>query len=143
MLSDETLAEPRVAAGSEARLTGACPIVPVRRVDRTVAFYTDVLGFDLLDRNAGGTFAYVGRGGAGVMLLDLHDAKALQATGAFMSAYLWVEDVVAYYDEIRPALSRLPENRVQPLFEKADGRHEFHVRDPDGFLLFFGEARAR
>lgn len=122
------------------RLAGVAPIVPVRRVSRTTDFYTQVLGFTLCDRNAEGTFAYLAREGAGVMLLDLKDASALKATAEFLSAYFWVEGLEAYYHSIRPMLDRLPENRIQPLFRKPDGRAEFHVRDPDGFLLFFGEA---
>lgn len=125
---------------SRVRLTGAVPIVPVRRVARTVDFYTQVLGFTLEDRNAEATFAYLRRDEAGVMLLDLKDPQALKATAAYLSAYFWVSDVEGYYDSIRPMLERLPETRVQPLFQKPDGRAEFHVRDPDGFLLFFGEA---
>ncbi|MEO1600451.1 MAG: VOC family protein [Pseudomonadota bacterium] len=129
-----------VVDATAARLTGVVPIVPVRRVARTIDFYTKVLGFTLADRNIEGTFAYLTRDGAGVMLLDLKDVKALQATSSYLSSYIWVDGVEAYYASIRPMLDRLPEGRLQPLFHKPDGRAEFHVRDPDGFLLFFGEA---
>ncbi|MGF1447500.1 MAG: VOC family protein [Pikeienuella sp.] len=126
-----------------ARLLGAAPIVPVRRVAKTVAFYTEVLRFDLADRNTDCTYAYLRRGGAGVILLDLGDAQALRAVADYFSAYFWVDGVASYYAEIAPQLQRLGERRVRPLFEKPDGRREFHVRDPDGFLLFFGEALGR
>mgnify|MGYP006278024899 FL=1 len=128
--------------GAAARLSGATPIVPVRRVERSVAFYERVLGFGLRERNAEGSFAVLARGGASVMLLDLGDPAALQATAHYLSAYFWVEGVASYYAEIRPQLDRLGERRVNALFTKPDGRQEFHVRDPDGFLLFFGEALA-
>jgi catechol 2,3-dioxygenase-like lactoylglutathione lyase family enzyme len=121
-------------------LRGIAPIVPVRRVQRTVDFYTQILGFELVDRNAEMTYAYVRRGETGLMLLDLKDSRAVQATASYLSAYVWVRDVTALWAELAPRLARLPENRVTPLFEKAGGRKEFHVRDPDGFLLFFGEA---
>ena len=132
--------EETAAAG--ARLRGVSPIVPVRRVAKTCAFYTEVLGFTLRERNAENSFALLARGEASVILLDLDDARALRATADYFSAYFWVEDVAAYYAEIAPQLARLGERRVQPLFAKPDGRQEFHVRDPDGFLLFFGEAPA-
>lgn len=128
---------------SRARIQGVAPIVPVRRVARTVDFYTQVLGFSVVDRNSEGSFAYLQREGAGVMLLDLKDVQALKATAEYLSAYFWVTDVEDYYESVRPMLDRLPESRVQPLFRKPDGRAEFHVRDPDGFLLFFGEALER
>lgn len=139
MVSGQTVLDRQPAGSAGARIVGACPIVPVRKVDRSVAFYREVLGFDLIDRNREGTFAHVGREGAGVMLLDLSDAQALKATSGYMSAYFWVENLPAYFAAVRPALDRLPQNRVQPLFEKPDGRHEFRVSDPDGFMLFFGE----
>lgn len=126
--------------GAAVRLRSATPIVPVRRVSRSIGFYTDVLGFRLADRNAEGTFAFLTRGDASVMLLDLGDPKSVMATAHYLSAYYWVENVAGYYAAIRPQLDRLPASRVNPLFTKPDGRQEFHVRDPDGFLIFFGEA---
>lgn len=136
----EAILEPGARAAAGVRLRGASPIVPVRRVDKTAAFYTDILGFRIREANAEGTFAYVARGEAGVILLDLGDAKALRAVADYFSVYIWVEGVAAYYAEIAPKLAGLGERRVQPLFAKPDGRQEFHVRDPDGCLLFFGEA---
>lgn len=123
-----------------AELRSANPIVPVRRVARSAAFYTDVLGFELRERNPEGTFAHLTRGGAGVILLDLGDAQALRAVSDYFSCYFWVRDVGAYFREIRPQLDKLGERRVRPIFTKPDGRQEFHVSDPDGFMLFFGEA---
>lgn len=124
------------------RLAGASPIVPVRRVFASLPFYQEVLGFALADRDADGTYALLRRDGTSLILLDLGDVKALRATAAYLSAYVWVEDAGVYWHEIRPQLDRLPPNRVNPLFAKPDGRHEFQVRDPDGFLLFFGDAFA-
>ncbi len=124
---------------TQTRLRSVAPIIPVRRVDRAVEFYVGLLGFQLADRNAEMTFAHVVRDGVGLMLLDLHDAKALRATADYLSAYIWVEDPAVLWEELRPKLERLGPGRVQPLFVKPDGRREFHVRDPDGCLLFFGE----
>ena len=124
-------------------LRGIAPIVPARRVTRSVEFYTQVLGFTLAERNTEMTFAHVERDGTGLILLDLADAKAVQATGHYLSAYVFVDGVERLWDEVAPRLEQLPVNRVTPLFTKPDGRREFHVRDPDGFLLFFGEKPGR
>ena len=139
-----TQEETRAGAGVLGRtgLRGIAPIVPVRRVDRSVAFYTELLGFRLADSNAEMTFAHVERDGTELMLLDLADAAALRATAHYLSAYVFVAGIDGLWDELGPRLARLPANRVTPLFAKPDGRREFHVRDPDGFLLFFGEAAA-
>jgi len=123
----------------QANLRGVTPIVPVRRVARSLGFYQEVLGFTLIERNAEGTFATVERDGVSLMLLDLDDYRAVKATAEFLSAYFWVDDVDRLYAEMAPALRRLPDKRFTGVFEKPDGRREFHVTDPDGFLLFFGE----
>ena len=102
-------------------------------------FYTRTLRFTLRERDEAGTFAYIERDGAGLMLLDLDDYRAVKATHDYLSAYFWVEGIQALYDEVMPRLAQLPDKRFQPLFTKPDGRREFHVTDPDGFLLFFGE----
>jgi catechol 2,3-dioxygenase-like lactoylglutathione lyase family enzyme len=120
-------------------LLGIAPIVPVRRVARSIDFYAQVLGFSVRERDARGTFAYVERGGVGLMLLDLDDYRSAKATSEYFSSYVWVADVDALHAELAPALERLPEGRWTPVRTKPDGRREFHVTDPDGFLLFFGE----
>lgn len=122
-----------------ARLEAVVPIVPVRRVSKSLEFYTKTLRFTLRERDAAGTFAYIDRDGAGLMLLDLDDYRAVKATHDYLSAYFWVIGIQEFYDEVMPRLQRLPDKRFQPLFTKPDGRREFHVTDPDGFLLFFGE----
>ena len=40
------------------------------------------------------------------------------------------------------ALETLPEDRVRAPFDQPYGMREFHVKDPDGCLLLFGEAKA-
>lgn len=124
-------------------LKGVAPIVPVRRVARTVGFYTEVLGFDLVDRDRAMTYAYVRRGEAGFILLDLGEPEAVRAAAHYQSAYVWVEGIEGLWTALEPRLSRLPAGRVRPLFAREDGRREFHVRDPDGVLLFFGEPPRR
>ena len=121
-----------------AALRGAAPIIPVRRVARSCAFYTEVLGFALAARNREGTFAHVRRGPAELMLLQLDEPRAMQATSHYLSVYVWAEDVDALWHEVEPRLSGIPADRVAPIFTRPDGRREFHLRDPDGCLLFFG-----
>ena len=106
------------------RIEAALPIVPVRDVAATVAFYTDILGFEARLVTDDGAFAVVGLDGAGIQLLKTDDAQAL---------------LDAFYEELRPKLDTLPPGRVRPPFDQPYGMREFHVKDPDGCLLFFGE----
>ena len=120
-----------------ARLEGIAPIVAVRDVATSLPFYTEVLGFDL--RTAGEQYALVARDEAAVVLTGGADAAALEATANNVSAYVWVEDLAALWTSLEPALAALPEGRVRPPFDQPYGMREFHVKDPDGFLLLFGE----
>ncbi len=120
-------------------LEGIAPIVPVRDVAVSTAFYTDVLGFDLRTGSEDGSFALLARGEAGLILLP-GDEAALKATAANICAYIWVSDLMALWYELKPRLDPLPEGRVRAPFEQSYGMREFHVKDPDGFLIFFGQS---
>lgn len=121
------------------RIAAALPIVPVRDVAATVAFYTAVLGFEARLVTNDNTFAVVGLDGAGIQLLKSDDPQALKATANNISIYLPVTGLDALYEKLRPKLETLPAGRVRPPFDQPYGMREFHVKDPDGCLLFFGE----
>ena len=120
-------------------LAGISPIVPVRDVRATVAFYRDTLGFDVRREMDDGSFALVARDAAGVSLVRAADDTALVATRTNISAFIWVEDVDGLWSELSHKLNELPEGRVRAPFTQDYGMREFHVKDPDGFLIFFGE----
>ncbi len=122
-----------------ARLHGISPIVPVSNIEATIAFYTETLGWTLR-AHAPGVHGLVKRDEAAVTLVKAADAQALKATHTNISAYVWVQDVDALWDELQPKLSELPDGRVRAPFNQDYGMREFHVKDPDGFLIFFGEA---
>ena len=121
-------------------IENAATIVPVRDVAATVDFYVHVLGFERRFVADDGGFAIVAQGQAMVQLLATDDSQALRATANNTSIYLWVRGLDALYEQMRPKLESLPEGRLRPPFDQPYGMREFHVKDPDGCLLFFGEA---
>lgn len=121
------------------RLEGISPIVPVADEAASIRFYVDVLGFELRHHDAEKGYALLARDAAGLTLLGGADAAALHATATNISAYIWVKDLAALWDELAPKLNTLPEGRLRAPFVQAYGMREFHVKDPDGFLIFFGE----
>lgn len=122
-----------------APLTGIAPIVPVQNVAASLRFYVDRLGFDAIQSNPDQSAALVEREAVRLMLLRVGQKRALEATREYLSAYVWTADVDALYAELAPALADLPDYRVRPPFTQPYGTREFHVKDPDGFLLFFAE----
>lgn len=109
----------------------------VRDMAAMAAFYTDVLGFRLLDDRsyASGTRMLVLQGGATRIKLNRPDpAPTTPSPGgahrdAFGYRYLtvWIVDAQAAYDE----LAARGEDLAGPVRESPAGRL-FFVRDPDG-----------
>ena len=121
------------------RVESAEIIVPVRDVARSVAFYRDVLDFavELLSEPDG--FAVVRKPPAAFQLLQTDETAALEATRTNISVYFRVTGLDAVYAGLADRLKALPEGRVRPPFDQPYGMREFHVKDPDGCLIFFGE----
>lgn len=117
----------------------AVAIVPVRDVEASVAFYRDTLGFEVRFVSDDKGFGTVVHGEAALHLLRTDDAGALKATANNISVYLWVKGVDALYAQLQGKLDGLPEGRVRAPFDQPYAMREFHVKDPDGCLLFFGE----
>lgn len=121
-------------------IESAMTIVPVRDVRASIAFYADILGFETRFLADDGDFAMVMSGPSfGLQLLACDDPEALKATANNIAVYFHVKDLDQLYDGMKTKLECLPEGRLRPPFDQSYGMREFHVKDPDGCLLFFGE----
>tara|TARA_R110000787_G_scaffold134182_4_gene246573 strand:+ start:1461 stop:1919 length:459 start_codon:yes stop_codon:yes gene_type:complete len=142
----------------EPAIEDAVAIVPVRDIEATVDFYADVLGFErrfIADDKSFAivihgeaaihfiaddkSFAIVIHGEAAIHFVACDDDDALRATANNISIYLWVRSLDALYEKLQPSLAALPQGRVRPPFDQPYGMREFHIKDPDGCLLLFGE----
>lgn len=124
---------------SEPIIEDAVAIVPVRDVEASVDFYADTLGFERRFVSDDKSFAIVVHGDAALHFLRTEDDAALKATANNIAVYLWVKGVDDLYAAYKPKLDALDEGRVRAPFTQPYGMREFHVKDPDGCLLFFGE----
>ena len=120
-------------------IESAAAIVPVRDITQSVVFYTEVLSFAAPFVADDRSFAIVQRGGAALHLLATEDEAALHATATNIAIYIWVRGLDDLWRELKPELKALPEGRVRAPFRQDYGVREFHVKDPDGCLLFFAE----
>ena len=117
----------------------AVAIIPVRDVTSTMDFYADVLGFERRFVSDDASFAIAVHGAAAIHFVATDDRAALEATANNMSVYLWVRSLDQLYADLKPRLDQLGTGRVRAPFDQAYGMREFHVKDPDGCLLLFGE----
>lgn len=117
----------------------AVAIVPVRDVHRAMDFYTGTLGFERRLITDDAVFAIAVHGEAAVHFLKTDDPAALAATAHHISIYLWVNGLDRLFEQLRPALQHLEPERWREPFDQPYGMREFHIKDPDGCLLMFGQ----
>ena len=128
------MARPEIASVS--------PFFIVDDFGRASTFYRDQLGFTITFREPEHEpfFGIVNRGGAMLLLKDVGVApvpNCRRDAAARWDAYFFVPDPDALAAEYA---SRLVEFSA-PLQDTADGLRGFELRDPDGYVLFFGRPR--
>ena len=121
-------------------VVAAGAIVPVKDLRRTHAFYADVLGFLGAEPEEGEIFLTMRRDRALIHFIETDDETVLATTATNMSNHIWLADLDAFHASIAGELEKLPPGRARPPFEQPYGQREFHVKDPDGFLMFFSQA---
>ena len=128
---------------SRANLGAVSPCFIVSNVDRTITFYCDKLGFEERFREpaADPFFAIVGRDRAQLFVKAEKDVlpQPNHTRHEFMrlDAFVYVEDP----DALAAELSGRGVDLSAPLKDTSDGLRGFEIRDPDGYMLFFGRPR--
>ena len=119
------------------------PNLLVANVERSLAFYVDVLGFSrgmTVPEQSPFVFASVTSGGVEIFVNDAGTAakeypsfagKPLGATGTM---YIEVEGVDALHDRVR---SRV--RVTMPIATQFYGMREFAIEDPDGYVITFAQ----
>lgn len=110
------------------------PILYTKNVKETVAFYTDVLGFECIGDNEDWTWAALARDGIEIMLSYPNEHLPFEKplfTGSF---YINVEDVDAIWNELKDKT-----NICYPVETFDYGMREFAIYDNNGYLLQFGK----
>jgi lactoylglutathione lyase len=122
------------------------PNLLVANVERSLAFYVDVLGFErgmTVPEQAPFVFASVTSGPVEIFFNDAAGAvkeypslagKPLGATGTM---FIEVEGVDALHDRIKPRVTI-----VMPLVTQWYGTREFAIADPDGYVITFAQPSA-
>ncbi len=109
------------------------PVLPVTDVERSIAHYTEKLGFALdFTWEEPPTYGSVQRDGFAIHLARRGDGQSIQR----VCLYICVDDVDGYFESCRAAGVRI-------LHEVADqpyGMREFDIEDPDGHVLCFGQS---
>jgi catechol 2,3-dioxygenase-like lactoylglutathione lyase family enzyme len=119
------------------RFKKVVPVLKSSDMQRSVDFYTGVLGFALQWRAPGD-------GGDEHCMLRLGDADLMLSTGGHLGGqpcftgalYFGMEGVDAYHAGVKDNV-----DLVWPLEDMEYRQREFGLRDPDGYTLAFAEER--
>lgn len=119
---------------------GISPFFIVSNVEQTLAFYRDKLGFETRfqqpDRDP--FFAILGRDGAQLFVKSQKDI-APQPNSSRHPFLRW--DAYVYAPDPDALAAEFADRGVafsEPLKDTHDGLRGFELRDPDGYVLFFG-----
>jgi lactoylglutathione lyase len=119
------------------------PNLVVSNVERSVAFYRDMLGFTLTATVPDASpfvFAIVQSGGVELFLnapepaIAEYPAFKDRPIGGTLTLYVEVHGIRSLYETLRSSVPM-----VTGLEKKFYGVTEFVIQDPDGYLLTFGE----
>lgn len=112
------------------KLTRLIPMLPVRSMPASVAFYGK-LGFEVENRNDGWGWAML-RFDECRLMVD----QSINRGGSSRDSviYLYPDDVAAYHRRLRDNGIELPD-----LDHTFYGHHEFRLDDPDGNRLWIGK----
>jgi len=117
---------------------GVAPVLAVPDVEKTTAYYCNVLGFSLIGV-VGEPAAYgmVARDG-----FHLHFGRSpegkIHKNDNFRSdlfdVIFWIPEINAYFEEVKSRGAEI----VQPIVQRQYGR-EFRIRDCDGHVILIGD----
>ncbi len=121
------------------------PELIVSNIDKSVEFYTRVLGFSVMFDRPEERFAYLDRQGAQLMLEQPTDRAFLLGDlqfpyGRGVNLQIEADDLPALYERVVAAGSRLTlrlEEKWYRVGNEEVGQQQFVVVDPDGYLLRF------
>jgi catechol 2,3-dioxygenase-like lactoylglutathione lyase family enzyme len=127
-----------VVGGRNAVFRFSVPVLRVRDVGATIAWYQRHLGFssEPFPVNAPHEFAIIERDGVQLLVRrDVHTAHVTRRSHSGWDLYIWVDGVDLARLEESFAQSR---EIVRPLSPMGESVAELEVRDPDGYVLCIG-----
>lgn len=114
------------------------PMLAAEDMDATLAFYRKVLGFVPTLETA--EYAIMERDGQTIHFMKAASEEVMTSVRGHTEIYIEVSGIAALWKHVRNFKERY---RVRDLFERKYGMTEFHIEDPNGCLVFVGEATAK
>ena len=114
------------------------PKVVTGDMEGTVAFYCEVLGFTPELKTP--EYSVLARDGQAIHFGTAASAEISKIVGEHTEMYMEVRGIKALWEHVKQYKNRY---RIRDLFEREYGMTEFHIQDPNGFIVFVGEPTAQ
>ena len=124
-------------------LQAISPSFIVSDVDQTIAFYRDMLGFEVRFQEPAQDpfFAIIGRDGAQIFIKAERGISPVPNSTRHphlrLDAFVYAADP----DAVAADFAARGASFSVPPMDTHDGLRGFEIRDPDGYVLFFGRPR--
>ena len=113
------------------------PMLAVADMEKTLAFYQDMLGFVPTMKSA--EYAIVARDGQIIHFMKAASEEVMKRLRGHVEIYIEVRGIRGMWDQVKSFKIRY---KIRDLFERDYGMTEFHIEDPNGYLIFVGEPTA-
>jgi catechol 2,3-dioxygenase-like lactoylglutathione lyase family enzyme len=110
------------------------PMLAVAYMDETLAFYRDVLGFEIGMQSS--EYSIVSRDGATIHLMKAADDTVMTCVRGHTEIYIEVDDLSTLWSHVEPMKDRY---KIRGLVDQSYGMTEFHINDPNDCLVFIGQ----
>ncbi len=110
-------------------------MLPVADMDATLDFYVEVLRFNVaLDAP---DYSIIDCDGATIHLVKAASSEILAAVKGKLEIYIEVENIESLWAHVKQFRDRY---QIRDLFAQPYGMVEFHILDPNEYLLFIGQS---
>ncbi len=117
------------------KMTRLIPMLPVKNMPASLDFYCGMLGFEVENRNDNWGWAMLRFDECRLMLDESINAHPDIIRDPIL--YLYPDDIVAYYEQVRSKGLSVPELEITFY-----GMQEFRIEDPDGNQWWIGQSTA-
>ena len=112
-------------------------MLAVADMDQTLAFYQDMLGFVPSMKSA--EYSIVERDGQIIHFMKAASEDVMKRLRGHVEIYIEVRGIQEIWEHVKSFKIRY---KIRDLFDREYGMTEFHIQDPNGYLIFVGEPTA-
>ena len=114
------------------------PMLAVADMDKTLAFYRDILGF--MPTRKSPEYSIVERDGQTIHFMKAASEEVMRRVRGHTEIYIEVSGIHSLSQHVKTFKERY---RIRDLFDREYGMSEFHIADPNDCLVFVGEQTSR